>query len=449
MTWLSRRQIFTLLFVTSLCISCPTRTLSAEKCWEDVFKIPTLNHAGISKELKAEDIKGGIRTRRVKYDYYTEKQRVAKTRKLRVMSWNIQMAGPDIFVPAKDQAKLKQNAQWYAKLWNEKLYYIAKTILLREPDVLFLNEVSHEGMSHLMEAVFKPLGYTQFHFDREGRTIYNGMGNAVVVRGGVEIDFSSIETHATMINDIRPDTRNILKWKVRVGGKKVTFLGVHLKSRVPSTYRPPGLEGWAPHYVRQQQALKLKKLVEESVRAGEDVVILGDFNAQFHVPDESVGPDLQHRIAFENQRFQNMETDIENRDSITSVFQVEMDARRAELNRSKFVNGTALNVYPHDPFAEHHHPTFVFHDWIQIPGSTNVKPNSYLLRMDHILIVPGEHVIEAAQDPTVVSPNYLRNTYGDPKSSWFGISQERYAEGFFGPSDHWPIDITLHINAED
>src|SRR3989338_2257486 len=88
------------------------------KCneWATVFTRPQLDQAKMKAQLSEGDIKKGIVTHKEKFEYFPESHRPDKTTKLKVMTWNIQMAGPDIFVPGKESHRLKLAPQWYNKL---------------------------------------------------------------------------------------------------------------------------------------------------------------------------------------------------------------------------------------------------------------------------------------------------------------------------------------------
>ena len=361
------------------------------------------------------------------------------------MTWNVERAGPDLFIPNKEWGRYEKHPEWYNKLWNLKLHMMAQTILLEDPDVLFLNEVSWAGIQELRDAVLIPLGYTHLFFDAAGKTTFNGMGNAVVTKTKypiIDAVYAAPQTYGVSINGTRPDTRNILRWQIAVGKRLVTFLGIHFRSRIPHSSEEPGLRDWKAHHIREQQVLLLKEKIRE-FQANEAIVVLGDFNGA--LPGSA---ELQHNFRVPDKAFENMESEADNRQSMRELITADSSTQ------------ARIRQLPHNPFQAINEPTYVYKQFFPIPGTSDadpdgtkrtrfMPPNEYRFDTDHILILPGSHhVIDASENPTIVGPSAIRDEWGNPKGSMYRVQEERL-KAFYGPSDHFAKSITLHINADE
>jgi endonuclease/exonuclease/phosphatase family metal-dependent hydrolase len=414
-------------------------------CWVNQIKSIPVDPALLKEELKAHRSDPGIVTQKERFNYYAPSDLAQNTVPLKVMTWNVERAGPDLFLPKNEWYRYDKKPDWYNRLWNQKLQMIAKVLLLQEPDVIFFNEVSWAGRQELIEAVLRPLGYTNFFFDAAGKTSFNGMGNFVATKSKypiIDVVHDAPQTYGLEINDMRPDTRNIVRWQIAVGNKLVTFLGVHFRSRIPFSTEEVGLRDWKAHHIREQQVLLLKEKIR-TFQDNEAIVVLGDFNGALPGSRE-----LEHTFKVKSKAFLNMESEEDNRRSMR------------ELTTASTPTKARIRKLPHDPFRDMDEPTYVYKQFFTRPGTSDadgdgvrrskyLPPNVYRFQTDHILILPGRHhVIEASENPTIAGPSFTRDPWGNPKNSTYRISEERL-DDYFGPSDHFAKVVTLHINADE
>jgi endonuclease/exonuclease/phosphatase family metal-dependent hydrolase len=399
-------------------------------CWERILPVHPVDPTQIAKAIKhASELTFPGLDKSFKYF----RKNYASAQEVRVMTWNVQHAGPDIFVPKEEHGKLEQRPEWYRTLWDLKLQLLAQTIHLRSPSILFLNEVSHSGIEHLMEAVFRPLGYTHHMFDLEGRGEKSGMGNAFVSKAPFSI--FDIQSHGIEIHGVKPETRNIFRVQIRIGNKLVTFLGVHFKSRRKSENLLHVLRNIPGHMIRQQQVIKLLQIIQNERQQGNSVVVLGDLNSPLS-KDDLIDPQLMAP----ERAYQNMESNEHSLWSMTPWFTT------GEADQA-----LSLGI-GHNPFAGITQPTYIWNDFIKLPlRPGGLKPqyivNKYRFKFDHVVLYPNPHSLVASANPKIIVTPWHINTYGDPKDSWLEVTEDQL-DSRFGPSDHFPVELTLTVQQD-
>ena len=194
----------------------------------------------------------------------------APPRQLSVMTWNVEWMYDDFKGDNRSKLAKEQSAP-SREYWNEKLQGVAAAIAESEAHIVALHEIEgRQTLSAIRNLLKDKHGVSYRYAFIEGTDTFTEQDVGLLFRNGL-ISYRRQEQSKVMYDS--RDYYNLSKHLIgefRWDGvaRPLTVLNVHLRATADAEDK------------RVKQAKLARKFLEEQIRAGEDVIILGDFNPE-------------------------------------------------------------------------------------------------------------------------------------------------------------------------